>query len=600
MASFAKKHTINFFILILGCAIYFGIPQTAFAQSIPNPLSTQTQEEAAPTFPEDSLGRRTPSGTVSGFINSVSRQNYDRAARFLNLRKVRGNNNEPERLVRAFQTLLDRGGNIMPYTWLSDDYDGRQDDELAPEVDRVGSVRAGDQTIDLFVEKTKGSDGGPIWLFSSATVSNIAALDMEDFSWVERIFPDLLMENMWGGVPIGQWLAAVLLAVISFLIAWGLIAIIILSMRLVWRKARTDPTRGIIKALAFPFQLYLAVWLLINISLEAGLSIIIRQRFSGIILVVAVIAFLILLWRLSDYIGRYSKRKMTEKGNFSGVSVILFLQRAAKIAIVIFGVIAVLLNLGYDVTTGLAALGIGGLALALGAQKTMENFVGSVSLIADQPVRIGDFCKVGTTVGTVEKIGMRSTRIRTINRTVVTIPNGQFSSETIENYAHRDRFFFGPTLDLRYETSPDQIRYLLVEVRSMLYSHPMVINDTARVRLIELGESSIKLEVFSYIETRQFEVFLEVKEDLLLRIMDIVTTSGTEFAFPSQTIYMARDKGLSREKTEQAEDKVKNWKENNEMQIPAFDEEKIESLKNTLKYPPEGSVKRKEEGEELF
>src|SRR5690606_23005857 len=135
--------------------------------------------------------------------------------------------------------------------------------------------------------------------------------------------------------------------------------------------------------------------------------------------------------------------------------------RAAKIAIVALGIIWILGAIGVDITTGLAALGIGGLALALGAQKTIENFVGSVTLITDQPIRVGDFCSVAGTTGTIEKIGMRSTRIRTLDRTVVTIPNGEFSSSKIENYAHRDRFWFHPVIGLRYETTPDQIRYLL-------------------------------------------------------------------------------------------------------------------------------------------
>ena len=195
---------------------------------------------------------------------------------------------------------------------------------------------------------------------------------------------------------------------------------------------------------------------------------------------------------------------------------------------------------------------------------------------------------------------MRSTSIRTINITLVTKPNGQFSSETIENYAHRDRFFFGPALDLRYETSPDQIRYLLQEIRTILYSHPMINPEPARVRLTELAGSSIRIELFSYIETRAFETFMEVKEDLLLRIMDVIAASGTDFAFPSQTVYLSRDKGLSKEKSEKAEEMVKKWKENNEMQIPSFDEDRKASLKDSIIYPPPGSVKKREEGEELF
>src|SRR5690606_28640422 len=134
------------------------------------------------------------------------------------------------------------------------------------------------------------------------------------------------------------------------------------------------------------------------------ISISVRLLFGNIIVIIAIIAFLIFLWRIIDFLGTFSKRKLSEKGNVAGVSAILFFRRAAKVAIVIIGIIIILGTVGIDVTAGIAALGIGGLALALGAQKTIENLVGSVTLVADQPIRVGDFCKVGETVGTVEKI----------------------------------------------------------------------------------------------------------------------------------------------------------------------------------------------------
>ena len=268
-------------------------------------------------------------------------------------------------------------------------------------------------------------------------------------------------------------------------------------------------------------------------------------------------------------------------------------------AIVVLGIIAILGTIGFDVTTGLAALGIGGIALALGAQKTIENFVGSVTLIADQPIRVGDFCSVGGTTGTVEQIGMRSTRLRTGERTVVTIPNGEFSSTRIENFAHRDRFLFTTILDLRTDTSPDQIRYLLVELRTLLYAHQMVSPDPARVRFIGIAASSLQIEIYAYIQTLAYDAFLEIREDLLLRIMDIVAASGSDFAFPSQTIYFAADKGKSETKSKEAEEMVGKWKTENDIPIPAFDPERIASLKGTISYPGQGSssTKNKDDGQ---
>jgi MscS family membrane protein len=297
--------------------------------------------------------------------------------------------------------------------------------------------------------------------------------------------------------------------------------------------------------------------------------------------------FLLLLWRLIDVFGQFLQRRMIRHRHQAGLSAVMFLRRGAKIAVIVFGVIAILGTLGFDVTTGLAALGIGGIALALGAQKTVENFVGSVTLIADQPIRVGDFCKVGETTGTVESIGMRSTRIRTNDRTVVTIPNGDFSSQRIENFAHRDRIWFHPTFGVRSDTSPDQIRYLLVELRSILYAHSKIDPESARVRFVGVGNSSFNLEVFSYVLTSDFNEFLEIQEDLLLRMMDVIAASGTDFAFPSQTIYLGRDTGKSEENTLAAEEKVKNWRESDDLQLPRFSPERIQSLQNTIPYKTE-------------
>lgn len=543
-------------------------------------------------IPEDSLMRRTPRGTVSGFIQAVSDQNFLRASRYLDLNKQRRRNSERERIVRVIQKVLDNGGNIMPYSWISNLPTGRTDDELAAGVDLAGTIVIGEETIDLMVENT-GTEALPLWQFSSQTVDTLLKLKVNEATLIDRLLPDSMQEKMFAGVGIGHWVAVLLLIGFCYLVSWSIIAFIQFIIRRIWKKARTEPTSGVLDAFALPLRLYFAVWLYVVMSQEVGISIIIRQRFSGVTIIIGLVALAILLWRLTDFISNFSKRTMTLRGRLSALSVILFLRRAAKIAIVVIAAIAILGTLGFDVTTGLAALGIGGIALALGAQKTIENFVGSVTLITDQPVRVGDFCKVGDVSGTVEQIGMRSTRIRTGERTVVTIPNGQFSSDKIENFAPRERFLFDPILQLRAETTPDQIRYLLVELRAVLYAHPMINQDPARVRFTGFTDSFIRLEVYAYIETANYEVFLEVQEDLFLRFIDIIKASGTDLAFPSQVIYMARDKGISPEKSDEAVAKVRKWTENNELQLPNFETEQIEKLTGTITYPPTGSVKNK-------
>jgi MscS family membrane protein len=252
----------------------------------------------------------------------------------------------------------------------------------------------------------------------------------------------------------------------------------------------------------------------------------------------------------------------------------------------------VLQNIGLNVTGILAGLGIGGLAVALAAQKTVENLFGGVTLILDQPVRVGDFCRFGDRIGTVEEVGLRSTRIRTLDRTVVSVPNGHFASLELENFTVRDRIWLHTTIGVRYETTPDQLRHVLVEIRRMLYAHPQVDPRPARIRFVNFGAYSLDLEIFAYVLTADYDEFLAIQEDIYLRIMDIVEQSGTGFAFPSQTTYLARDHGLDGAKREAAEAQVAAWRRAGALHLPDFPPEAVSALKGTLDYPPQGSAGR--------
>lgn len=546
-------------------------------------------KEAAVVYPPDSLGRRNPRGTVEGFIKAAAREQYKIAANYLNLDTKLKDSPDSVKVAKALQVLLDKG-NIYPYSWISDNGTGQQDDNLGPNQDRIGAATINGESFDLILESITDTTGGPIWLFSSQTIQRVPidTAVVQNTTMVEQVSPGFLEETEWGGVPVAHWLAMVLIVVLSYILAGLIIRFLVYIIPLVWHRARTEATAGIIQSFVLPIRLYLAVWLFVVASRAAGISIIVRQRLTDLTLIVGVVAFLLLLWQLLDFITRLVEKRMLHHGNQSGVSALLFLRRAAKVALVIFGSIIILDTFGWDVTTWLTALGIGGIAIALGTQKTVENFVGSVTLIADHPVRVGDFCLAGGVLGTVEQIGMRTTKIRTLGRTVVSIPNGELSSLKIENFAPRDKFLFNPTLGLRYETTPEQLRYLLVELRAILFAHPKI-DSGPRIRFTGFAPDSLKLEVWSYIKTISNDEFLEVQEDLYLRFMEVVEASGTGFAFPSQTIYFAKDTGVSEEKTKDAEARVRAWREAGDLQIPNFSPEKIMELKDTIKYPAEGT-----------
>jgi MscS family membrane protein len=264
--------------------------------------------------------------------------------------------------------------------------------------------------------------------------------------------------------------------------------------------------------------------------------------------------------------------------------------KAAKVTLLGLALLAVLQNVGVNITGILAGLGIGGLAVALAAQKTVENVFGGITLILDQPVRVGDFCRFGERVGTVEEIGLRSTRIRTLDRTVVAVPNAEFVTLHLENFTRRDRIWLKTTIGLRYETTPDQLRHVLVEVRAMLYAHPRIDPAPARIRFVGFGAHSLDLEIFAYVQTTSYDEFLAVQEDIYLRIIDIVAASGTGFAFPSQTLYLASDAGLDGARGHEAEARVRAWRERGELCLPEFPRERVDALRASLDYPPNGAA----------
>ncbi|MCR4033681.1 MULTISPECIES: mechanosensitive ion channel family protein [Flavobacterium] len=587
----SKKRLLSSLLLLL---VFFIKPEIVSAQLLGAGKST-TEETAK--APEDSLGRRTPQGTVNGFIKAIGDQNYLRASQYFVLSKRSYRKTaERIRIAKTFQQLLDQGGNLSPSSIISNKETGRMDDDLATGVDHVGNITTGKSVIELYVENQSDDSQPPVWLFSAETVESILSADITgEKSFLDRVLPTVLKERKLGNVPIGHWTVVVIMTVLSYLLARLLVFLIGLLVQKTWKKAATEQGTAIIEALTLPLHMYLTVILFVAFTQRMGISIIVRQRFSIIIITISILAFLILLWRMTDFVSMFARSRMSRKGRISAISAILFLSRTTKVAIVVIGIIALLGIIGVDVTAGLAALGIGGIALALGAQKTIENFVGSVSLIADQPLRVGDYCRVDDIKGTVESIGMRSTTLRTAARSIVTIPNGQLSASKIENYAHRDRFIFNPIFNFRMETSPDQMRYLLVELRSLLFAHPSVLNVTPTVRFTGITADALKVEVTAYIQAINVETSQEVQEDLLLRMMDIIEKSGTSLAYPSQTLYMARDTPFSSEKAEEISKTVQKWKENNELQLPKFDPKRVEELKDSLKYPGDGSFNPDEE-----
>jgi MscS family membrane protein len=256
-------------------------------------------------------------------------------------------------------------------------------------------------------------------------------------------------------------------------------------------------------------------------------------------------------------------------------------------------------EMGLPVLSLLAGLGIGGLAVALAIRPTLENLIGGFILFLDKPIRVGDFCTFGSQSGTVENIGVRSTQIRALDRTLISIPNAQFADMQIINWARCDEMLINETIGLRYETTTDQLRFVLVRIREMFHGHPRIDSDSTRVRLAGYGDSSIDISVRVYARTREWNDFFAIKEDVMFRIKDIVEQSGTGFAFPSQTLYLGKDQGVDVELGEKARQKVAEWRRAGQLPFPRFATTRLEQLEGRLSYPPRGSPDFNASEEEL-
>jgi MscS family membrane protein len=421
-------------------------------------------------------------------------------------------------------------------------------------------------------------------------VSRIPALyEQYGYGLLGTYLPDFFFDIRLLDLQLWQWIGLIGLVVIAGILSWALASIVATVVRAGLRGRADQTGHRIADVVTGPARLAIGVAIFSVAKHLLGLAITVTAVLDAMESLLIVVAVTWAALRLVDVFSTVVEGRLREQGQTSAVTLLPPGRKTLKAFAVIMGTLAGLDSLGFNVTAVLAGLGVGGIAVALAAQKTVENLFGGATLYSDRPVRVGDFCRFGDQVGNVEDIGLRSTRVRTLDRTVVTVPNAEFANLHLENYTLRDKLWYHPRIGLRYETTPDQIRYVLVEVRKMLYAHPKVDPDPARIRFVEFGAYSLDLDVFAYVNVTDYGEFLEVAEDLNLRIMDIVAEAGSGFAFPSQTTYLEQGDPLDTERQEKVGEAVAKWREEKELYIPRFPDEKVKELRNTLDFPPRGS-----------
>ena len=513
-------------LLLLCCA-------TAWPQvSLSKPAPAEPQSEP----PKDTLGRNTPRGAVMGFLGAARKGNTEIAALYLNT-PLRGK--AAEDLAAQLVLVLDRR---LParLNQLSDKPEGSVPDPLKPDEDLVGTIQTATGDLDILVERVDRGKAGKVWLFSKKTLTRIPEVYAE-LNTAEVLLPEFLVNTRLLNVPLFQWLAVFIGMPLLYLLTGLLNRLLSFGIGALRRRLRKNPHLHNPQILPVPIRLLLLALVIRWLMSRVGLSLLSRQFWSSATVIIAIAACTWLLILVNGWVEHYFATRLRRRHLSGSTSVLRLGRRVVDVLVLFAGLLFTLYHFGVNPTAALAGLGVGGIAVALAAQKTLENVIAGISLIADQAVRVGDTLKLGEIVGTVEDVGLRSTRIRTMDRTLVSVPNGQIANASLETLSARDKFWFHPIINLRYETTADQLRSVIADTSKLLTDHSNVSSDSVRVRFLRVAPFSLEVEIFAYLFARDWNHFLEMQEDLLLKVMEIVEKAGTEIAFPSQTMYLAAD-----------------------------------------------------------
>jgi MscS family membrane protein len=474
---------------------------------------------------KDPLGRNTPQDSVFQFLEACHARDYRKALHYLDLRRMppeKRAKDGPE-LARQLEDLLD--DTPFDITTLSRDPEGDQSDDLSPALDRLDTFHVDGQTLELQLERMELKPGFYVWLVSADSVKMIPrAHQLVAETPFEKKLPQQLVAFEIFDTPVWRWIALVTMALALWIVAgflsWALVAVV---RPLVGVPTFRGPLRTCLAVAGFRMAMEIAPpSTLPRLFLERALALIfsLAVAWAGTVVV--------------DLLAKRWHARLDPRVQAVSYSVLPLGRQMLKLSLFLVAILGVLSVWGYNTSTILAGLGVGGLAIALAAQKTIENLFGGISVIGDRPVLVGDVCRFGDRTGTVMHIGLRSTRLRTPERTVISVPNGQFSSMALENISGRDKIWFHPTLNLRRDTTSDQLLQVLASFREILTGHPKVEAGKMPVRFIGVGPFSLDVEVVAYVTTSDYDEFLALQQELLLKMLQAVEQAGTALAVPLQ------------------------------------------------------------------
>lgn len=497
----------------------FMLAAAGMAQVIPQ----SPAPSAAASGTADPRGRETPQSAILHFLEACHARDYNRAAYYLDRRNM----SPPERqkapdLARQLEDLLD--DTPFDVATLSNDPQGNRSDGLPPNLERLDDFNVHGKTLSMQLERVARESGIRVWLVSAASVAMIPeAHQLIVETPFERLLPSPLVTFEIFDTAIWRWMALILMGGVIWILA-GLLA------RVLSKLAKRPQAAGLIG----PIQLCVAVTAFrpaMELAPPSSISRLFVGRGLGMLFAIG------LAWagaELIELAGARWQSRLDPRVQAVSYSVLPLGKQVFKLSLFLIAILSVVSAWGYNTSTILAGLGVGGLAVALAAQKTIENLFGGVSVIGDRPVLVGDDCRFGDRTGTVMRIGLRSTRIRTPDRTIISVPNSQFSSMSLENLSGRDKIWFHPTLNLRRDTTSEQLTKVLAAIREILAERPNVEVGAIPVRFTGVGPYSLDVEVAAYVRTSNYDEFLATQQDLLLAILLAIEKAGTALAVPLQ------------------------------------------------------------------
>lgn len=492
----------------------------------------QTDNDTDTDIVADAFDRGTPRSTLQGFLTAAQDTDFESAAEYLDQRNLPApaDSIEGSTLAHALSVVLGRELWI-DLDEINDRPEGASGDNLPAYRDTFGEITVGNEVVTLFLQRVPRGDGEFIWKISNRTVAEIPKLYAEfGYGPIEDRLRKLLPDITFLGVELYKWV--VILGV--GLLAYPLLYLTLNFLSKILIK-EDSPIRDLVKRfLTGPFLWLLMLVIAGRLLASFGLGIEAQRLAEAHTLDIAITTWA--LFSATNLFFAILENRLRKKDKKSVIVILGPIGNAAKILLIIFAVLMWLSNLGFNITALLAGLGVGGIAIALALQKPLEDLFGAVSLYAQQPAKVGDYGKFGAIEGTVEEISLRSTRIRTLNNTLVSAPNSKVSSEVVENYSARQSIRYHPKITLRYGSSSKQLAAIITDIRDILTAHERVLADPLRVRLTDFAEFGIEIRIHAYVDTTHYAEFLGVAEELNFSIIDIVARSDIDFAVPLQGV----------------------------------------------------------------